>query len=86
MRWPRAGPVPPFGPLPNDTVLLPHSCFVLEPDFDPSAARQVTGGNFRIVGKFFESDHDGRVLSQVARPSAAGLKPDFFRWAETWRS
>lgn len=39
LAWPGS----PFGPLPDDTILLPDPRFVLEPDFDPFAARQMAG-------------------------------------------
>ena len=49
LSWPRAPP----GPLPDDTVLLPDACFVLEPDLDPTALRQMAGMSSQRCGEVF---------------------------------
>ncbi|OUI87899.1 hypothetical protein HK11_08945 [Acetobacter sp. DmW_043] len=39
LAWPGSS----FGPLTDDTILLPDPRFVLEPNFDPFVARQMAG-------------------------------------------
>ena len=49
LTWSRAAP----GPLADDTVLLPDPGFVLKPDFDPPALRQMPGMSLQRCGEVF---------------------------------